>query len=324
MVLLKTCAEPTTGSEVKRDNRARAAKAAACLKRDYQLYLILIPFLVYLAMFVYKPMYGLQIAFKDYSLFKGIGGSPWNGLENFKGFFTGPYFWSTFRNTLIISVYSLVFSFPFQIVLAILFNELPFRRLKTVTQTFSYLPHFISAVVIAGMVTNFLSPSYGLVNLIIEKLGGEKKYFLTRPEYFRGIYTVMGIWTEAGFGSIIYLAALSGIDVQLYEAARIDGAGKWKQIWNVTLPGLRPTIVIMLLTNLGNILNVGYETIILLYQPVTYETADVISTYVYRLGLINGDYATATAAGFFNSVAALILTVTANRISRKISEISLW
>ncbi len=304
--------------------RTKFSAAMACIKRDYQLYLILIPFLIYMAVFVYKPMYGLQIAFKDYSIFKGIEASPWNGLKNFEAFFSGPYFWPTLKNTLLISCYALAFGFPFPILLAILFNEIPFKRFKSITQTMSYLPHFISAVVIAGIVTNFLSPSYGLLNLIIEKFGGEKQYFLTKPEYFRPIYTAMNVWKEAGFGSVIYLAALSAIDTQLYEAAVIDGAGKWQQIRHVTLPGIRPTVVIMLLMNLGNVLNVGYETIILLYQPVTYETADVISTYVYRLGLINGDYATATAAGFFNSVAALALTVVANQISRKVSEISLW
>ncbi len=295
-----------------------------CIKRDYQLYLIMIPFIIYMLVFVYKPMYGLQIAFKDYSLFKGIEASPWVGFKNFENFFKSPYFFSTLKNTLVMSLYCLVFGFPFPIILAILFNEIPFKRYKSLTQTMVYLPHFISGVVIAGMVTNFLSPSYGFVNLILEKLGGEKQYFLTKPEWFRPIYTMMCVWKESGFNSVLYIAALASIDVQLYEAAVIDGAGKWRQIWHVTLPGLKPTIVIMLIMNLGNVLNVGYETIILLYQPVTYETADVISTYVYRIGLINGDYSTATAAAFFNSVAALLLTSTANAVSRKVSETSLW
>lgn len=295
-----------------------------CIKRDYQLYLILLPFLAYLLIFVYKPMYGLQIAFKDFSLFKGIEASPWCGLKNFETFFGSPYFWPTLRNTLLISLYALIFGFPFPIILAILFNEIPYKRFKSMAQTMSYLPHFISAVVIAGIVTNFLSPSYGFINLIIEKLGGEKQYFLIKPEWFRPVFTTMNIWKEAGFNAIIYMAALAAIDVQLYEAAIVDGAGKFKQIWHITLPGIKPTIVIMLIMQLGKILSVGYEAIILLYQPVTYETADVISTYVYRLGLINGDYATATAASFFNSAAALVLTVIANQISRKISETSLW
>lgn len=294
------------------------------LKNDYCLYLMLIPFLAFFIIFIYKPMYGLQIAFKDYNVFKGIEGSPWIGFENFRDFFTGPYFFRTIKNTLLISLYSLVIGFPIPIILALLFNEVRNKTFKTLGQTITYMPHFISAVVIAGMVTNFLAPNNGLVNIIIEKLGGNKVYFLTKPEWFRGIYIFMTVWKESGFGAVIYIAALASIDIQLYEAATVDGANKWKQLWHVTLPGIAPTIIIMLILRIGRLLEVGYETIILLYQPSTYETADVISTYVYRAGLVNGDYGLAAAVGLFNSIVALILVMISNKISKKFTETAIW
>lgn len=294
------------------------------IKNDKWLYILLIPFLAYYVVFLYRPMYGLQIAFKDYSLFKGINGSPWIGLENFRTFFKGPYFFRTLKNTLLLNVYSLIWSFPMPIILALLLNEVKNLRFRKTVQTVSYLPHFVSIVVITGIVTTFLSPSSGIINIIIEKFGGKRIYFLTKPEYFRTIYITMNIWKEAGFSSIIYFAALSGVDPQLYDAAVVDGANKWRQIWNVTIPGIAPTIIIMLIMRLGNLLNTGYESIILLYQPSTYETADVISTYVYRAGLQEGNYKLATAVDIFNSVVALFLTWVANKISQKVSETSLW
>lgn len=315
-----------------KNNKSGAARAirrdksgvAAAIRRDYQLYIMLVPVIIYYIIFMYKPMYGLQIAFKDYSLFKGIMDSPWCGIKHFVTFFKGPFFLRTLRNTVLISIYGLLANMPAQIILALLFNELRNGAFKRTIQTVSYLPHFISTVVIAGLVTNFLAPTNGMINLIIEKLGGEKIYFLTKPEYFRTIFTAMNVWAGTGFGTIIYMAALSGIDTSLYEAAIIDGAGKLAQIRHVTLPGILPTIVIMLIMSIGNILNVGYEAIILLYQPATYETADVISTYVYRSGLVEGHYDFSTAVGLFNSVVALALTTAANVIGRKTAEISLW
>lgn len=294
------------------------------IRRDYQLYIMLLPVIAYYILFMYKPMYGLQIAFKDYSLFKGIADSPWIGFKYFTEFLEGPYFVRTFTNTLALSILGILIHTPAQIILALLFNELKQGPFKTAIQTVSYLPHFISIVVIAGLVTNFLAPSNGIINLIIEKLGGEKIYFLTKPEYFRAIYITMYLWEGTGFGTIIYMAALSGIDASLYEAATIDGAGKLGQIVHVTLPCILPTVIVMLIMSIGNILNVGYEAIILLYQPATYETADVISTYVYRSGLVEGRYDYGTAVGLFNAVIALVLTTTANLISKKTSEISLW
>lgn len=292
--------------------------------RDRQLYLILIPFLLYFAVFVYKPMPGLIIAFKDYNVYEGILESPWVGLKHFIDFFEGPYFFRLLRNTFLIGFYSLAVGFPSSIILALLLNEVTQKRFKGIVQTITYLPHFVSAVVVAGMVTSFLAPSNGIINILIEKLGGEKIYFLSKPEYFRTIYTSMGVWTNVGYGSIVYLSALSGIDMQLYEAAKIDGAGKWRQLLHVTLPGLLPTIVTMFIIRIGGILNVSYETIILLYQPATYETADVFNSYVYRLGIEDSNYSLSAAVSLFNSVIGFILVVLANKLSRKVNDVGLW
>ncbi|GGH30464.1 sugar ABC transporter permease [Paenibacillus segetis] len=292
--------------------------------RDRMLYYLLIPFLLWFLVFKYLPMWGIQIAFKDFSLFKGISGSEWIGFEYFKEFMASEYFLRVFKNTVIISLYGLLICFPAQIILAIMISEVTRTGFKKVVQTLTYLPHFVSVVVIAGIVTTLLAPSSGLFNLILEKLGMEKIYFLTDPNYFRGIYTVMNLWKETGFASIVFIAAIAGIDTQLYEAAKMDGANKFKQIMNVTLPGILPTIVVMFILKIGSLLTVGYETIILLYQPATYETADVISTYVYRSGLIDGRYDFATAVGLFNSIVALVLVVTANKISEKVTNASLW
>nr|WP_246427805.1 ABC transporter permease subunit [Paenibacillus phyllosphaerae] len=285
---------------------------------------MLIPFLLWYAIFVFKPMYGIQIAFKDYSVFKGIEASPWIGLAHFQQFLESEYFWRVLKNTLVISFYSLLFVFPAPIIFALLLNEVKNALFKKTVQTLTYMPHFISVVIVAGIVTNFLSPSSGIVNLLIEKLGGEKIYFLAIPDYFRTILNSMTIWQGTGFAAIIYIAALAGVNSELYEAAVIDGASKWKRTLHVTIPGILPTIMIMLILQIGGLLEVGYEAIILLYQPVTYETADVISTYVYREGLVNGRYDMATAVGLFNSVVGLLLIVFANRISKKYTESGLW
>lgn len=294
------------------------------IHRDKLLYLLLIPFVAWFFVFKYIPMGGIQIAFKDFSLFKGIKGSDWVGLEHVMEFIGSEYFLRVFKNTVIISLYGLIICFPAQIILAIMISEVGSVKYKKTVQTLTYLPHAVSAVVVAGIVTNLLAPGSGLVNVILERLGFEKIYFLTNPNYFRGIFTTMNLWKETGFGSIVFIAAIAGIDTQLYEAARIDGAGKIKQIFHVTLPGILPTIVVMFIMKIGNLLNVGYESIILLYQPATYETADVISTYVYRSGLIDGRYDFATAVGLFNSIVALVLVVSANKLSSKLTESSLW
>lgn len=301
------------------------SKLGKDIHRDKLLYIMLIPFIAFYVIFVYRPMYGLQIAFRDYNIFAGISASPWVGLDHFKDFFTGPFFWRLLKNTVMISLYDIVFGFPAPILLALLFNEMRNKTIKKISQTCSYIPYFISSVVVAGLVTSFLSPSSGIINTFIKFFGGEPKYFLTQPQYFRGIYTAMNIWKMTGFNSIIYLSALTTVDEGLYEAAVLDGANRFKQIIHVTIPAILPTIVMMFIMKIGNMLNVGYETIILLYQPSTYETADVINTYVYRIGLLeDAQYSLAAAVGLFNGVVGLILVCSANYISKRVTEYGLW
>ena len=282
-----------------------------------------LPVVAYYIIFHYAPMYGAIIAFKEFNPALGIMGSPWVGFKHFKSFFEGVYFWRLVRNTLLISVYSLIWGFPAPIILALLLNEVKNKYFKRTVQTVSYLPHFISLVVVCGIIKDFTSTD-GVINDIIEFLGGERTNFLMIPEWFRPIYVGSGIWQEVGWGSIIYLAAITNIDPQLYEAATIDGASRWKQTWHITLPGIVPTIVILLILRLGGLMSVGFEKIILLYNSATMETADVISSYVYRRGLLDFDYSFSAAVGLFNSVINLILITSANRLSRKVSETSLW
>ena len=288
------------------------------------LYLILLPFIIWYAVFMFKPMYGMVIAFKDYSLFRGISGSEWVGLKNFKDFLTSPEFYVTLKNTLMLNVYSLLLEFPFAILLALMLNEVKNKYFKTIVQTASFIPYFIAIVVATGITVNILSPSTGVVNVFLEKLGFERVYFLAKPEFFRGIFTGLNMWKTAGFNAVIYLAALTAVDEQLYEAAKIDGANKFQQLRHITIPAIIPTIVVMLVLKVGSMLNVAFETVLLLYQPATYETADVISTYVYRTGMLMQDFGLATAVGLFNAVVGFILVYSANRWSKKVTQSSLW
>ena len=288
------------------------------------LYLILLPFIIWYAVFMFKPMYGMVIAFKDYSLFRGISGSEWVGLKNFKDFLTSPEFYVTLKNTLMLNVYSLLLEFPFAILLALMLNEVKNKYFKTIVQTASFIPYFIAIVVATGITVNILSPSTGVVNIFLEKLGFERVYFLAKPEFFRGIFTGLNMWKTAGFNAVIYLAALTAVDEQLYEAAKIDGANKFQQLRHITIPAIIPTIVVMLVLKVGSMLNVAFETVLLLYQPATYETADVISTYVYRTGMLMQDFGLATAVGLFNAVVGFILVYSANRWSKKVTQSSLW
>lgn len=288
------------------------------------LYLILLPFIIWYAVFMFKPMYGMVIAFKDYSLFRGISGSEWVGLKNFKDFLTSPEFYVTLKNTLMLNVYSLLLEFPFAILLALMLNEVKNKYFKTIVQTASFIPYFIAIVVATGITVNILSPSTGVVNVFLEKLGFERVYFLAKPEFFRGIFTGFNMWKTAGFNAVIYLAALTAVDEQLYEAAKIDGANKFQQLRHITIPAIIPTIVVMLVLKVGSMLNVAFETVLLLYQPATYETADVISTYVYRTGMLMQDFGLATAVGLFNAVVGFILVYSANRWSKKVTQSSLW
>lgn len=294
------------------------------LRREWQLYLLLLPTIAWLLLFLYKPMYGLQIAFKDYSVFRGIDGSPWIGFEHFQTLFNNDQFIRAIRNTLIISGYSLLVGFPVPILLALMFNEVLSQFFKKTAQTVVYLPHFISSVIIAGIVITAFSPSAGIVNTVLEWFGMDPIYFLTRPEWFRPIFIGTGIWQEAGFQSIVYLAAIAGISPTLYESAVVDGASRWQMMWKITVPSILPTIIIMLIIRIGNILEVSFEMIILLYQPATYETADVVNTFIYRQGIQGGQYDLAAAAGLFNAVVAFFLVISANAISRRYSRTSLW
>ena len=294
------------------------------LGTDWQLYLLVAPLMLWFAVFAYAPMAGLQIAWKDYSLFKGILGSLWVGLENFRALVGDPQFLRAVANTFAISLLSLAVAFPVPVALAIAFNEIRHSGLRRAAQTITYLPHFISVVVIAGLVVTLLAPSTGVVNNAREALGSDRIYFLTRPEWFRTIFIGSNIWKEAGFDSIVYLAAIAAIDPALYEAARLDGASRLQLVRYITLPALIPTIVVLLLIRLGHIIEVGFEYIVLLYQPATYETSDVIATYVYRIGLQNSDYGLAAAAGLLNALVALALVWGANTMARRVSAGGLW
>lgn len=294
------------------------------IKRDWQIYLLLAPTVIWFLLFLYKPMYGLQIAFKDYSVFRGITDSPWVGFEHFVTLFENDAFVRSIRNTVMISGASLIFGFPVPIILALMFNEILNAKFKRVAQTIVYLPHFISAVIIAGIVITAFAPSTGVINLFLNALGYDSIYFLTKPEWFRTIFVGTGIWQEAGFSSIVFLAAIAGVSPSLYESAVVDGATRWQMMWRITLPCILPTILIMLIIRIGNILEVGFEMIIMLYQPATYETADVISTFIYRQGIQAAQYDLAAAAGLFNAVIAFLLVITANTISKRVSRTSLW
>ncbi len=307
-----------------RSLRHRLSWFADHVRNEWQIYLMLLPAIVWFVIFLYKPMYGLQIAFKDYSIFRGVAASPWIGLEHFETLFSNDQFIRAVWNTVKISALNLLFGFPAPIILALMFNEILHTTYKRTAQTIVYLPHFISTVVIAGIVITAFSPTAGIVNLILSWFDIDSIYFLTRPEWFRPIFVGTGIWQEAGFGSIVFLAAIAGVSPSLYESAVVDGASRWQMMWKITIPSIMPTIIIMLIIRIGNIMEVSFELIILLYQPATYSTADVVNTFIYRQGLQGGQYDLAAAAGLFNAVIAFVLVVAANSLSRRYSRTSLW
>ncbi len=292
-------------------------------RRNKSLYLMMLPVLAFYLMFFYMPMYGAIIAFKEYTPYKGIMGSSWVGLRHFQQFFSGPYFGTVLRNTLRISLTTLLVSFPAPILLALLLNELHNARYAKLVQNITYMPHFISLVVICGMIKTFTLDT-GVVSTILSYFGFERTSLLIHPEYFLPVYVISDVWQSVGWGSIVYLAALSGIDEGLYEAARIDGAGRWRQTIHITLPGILPTIVILLILRVGNILNVGFEKIILLYNDSTSSVAEVISTYVYKKGLIEQSWSFSTAVGLFNSVINFIFLIVTNYFSRRATDVGLW
>lgn len=298
------------------------------LRRNYQAYLLFLPVLAFYLIFAYKPMYGILIAFKDYSPMKGILGSPWaasSGMAHFISFFHSYYFVRLLKNTLIISITNLLVTFPAPIVLALLLNEVRSKKFKKTVQTLTYLPHFVSMVIICSMVQLFVSNT-GFITQILSALGlvDGTTSLLSHSELFVPIYNISGLWQTVGWSAIIYMSALSGIDQELYEAARIDGANRWKQTLHVTLPGIMGTIIILLILRIGTIMSVGHEKIILLYNEEIYNTADVISTYVYRKGLLESNWSFSTAVGLFNSVINFVLVIGANKLSKKTTDMGLW
>lgn len=309
--------------------KAESAKKASWLKKDlqrnYSLYLLVLPVIAFYLYFHYKPMYGILASFQDFSIRKGIGGSEWIGFENYKRFFDDPYFARNIINTIRISVSTLVFGFPAPIILALLMNELTGTALKKTVQTVTYLPHFISLVVICGMVTDYVA-SDGFITKLVSNITGNEisESLLNNAGLFVPIYVISDIWREVGWSSIIYLAALAGVDQELYEAAGIDGAGRLRQTWTITLPSIAPTIITLFILNLGGLISVGYEKIILLTNPYNAETSEILSYYIYKRGIEGGEYGLSTAAGLFNSVINCILVVAANQISKRVSEVSLW
>ncbi|WP_082423181.1 ABC transporter permease [Paenibacillus dakarensis] len=294
------------------------------IKKNWDLYLLILPVIAFFLVFEYGPMYGLQIAFKDFIANKGILDSPWVGLKHFERFFDSYYFWRLLGNTLGIGLYQLLVGFPIPIILALLINEVRSRKFSRFVQTITYAPHFLSTVVMVGLLYIFLSPQTGLLNTLITSLGGNPIAFLTKPEWFKSIFVLSGVWQQMGWSSIIYLAALAGIDQQLHEAARVDGASRWQRIWHINLPGIMPTIIVLLILNMGSLLGVGFEKVFLMQNSLNMPASDVISTHVYRKGIIDGQYSYSAAVGLFNSVINFILLVTVNRIARKINQTSLW
>lgn len=295
------------------------------MRSEYHLYLMFLPVIVYFLLFKYFPVVlAVFMSLTDYDIYKGFSECNFVGLKNFLEFFNSIYFVRLLKNTMGINLLNLLFAFTSPILFTLLLNEITRKTPKRIVQTISYLPHFVSTVVVASILVTFLSPSTGLVNHILVHLGGSPISFLQDPKYFWGIMTVQAVWKETGWGAIIYIAALTGINTELYEAASMDGAGRLRQAWHITLPGIAPTIIVMLLIRIGNLLEVGYEMIILLYSPAIYSTADVFSTYVYRRGILEASYSYSAAVGLFQSVIGFVLVAGANRLSRKLTDMSLW
>jgi len=288
------------------------------------LWLMLVPVIIYFIVFKYLPLGGMLIAFQRYSPYRGFFGSEWVGLEYFRQFFSSIYFGRVLRNTLMIGLFYLVFAFPMPIGLALIINGVPNGLFKKTTQTITLLPHFVSFVVIAGIAINFLSPSVGVINAIIELFGGQPIYFMQEPQLFWPIYTAIRIFKETGYEAIVYLAALSAIDPALYESASIDGASTRQKLFSITLPSITPTIIIMFLVRIGRLVTVSFEEVLLLQNNVILSTSEVISTFVYRRGLVGGGYSYAVAVGLLESLVALILVVGSNKLARRFSENTLW
>jgi len=292
--------------------------------RHWQLYSMIAPGLLFFVIFKYIPLFGSVIAFQNFNVFFGVFESPWVGLQHFVDLFTFPDLIQILRNTLIISFYQLVFGFPAPIILALLLNEVRKMAFKRTIQTVVYLPHFLSWVIVGGLVLNFLSPHSGLLNSVLQELGGKPIYFMMDPKYFRTIVVTSGIWKDVGWGTIIYLAAMASIDKQLYEAAQVDGAGRFRQAMNITVPALLPTIMVLLLLQISGILDLGFEQIYILLNPMVTNVGDVFDTFIYRVGLVGGQFSYTTAIGLFKSIVSFILIVGANKLSKKLTGSSIY
>jgi putative aldouronate transport system permease protein len=300
------------------------ARLGQDIKRNKWLLVMSFPGLVMIILFKYLPMGGIIMAFQNYSLFLGFSGSKWIGFSNFIRFFTDPYFFRIVGNTFLLGLFDILWSFPAPILLALMLNETTAKRFKKITQTITYLPYFISVVIIVGIMRSIFGNESGVINTAVAALGGNVIAFFNEPEWFRSLYIGSGIWQNVGYSSILYLAAITGIDPQLYEAAKIDGASRMSCIVRITLPCMIPTIAVLFTLRIGSVLSVGFEKILLMYSPATYSVADVISTYVYRMGMLNQDYGYAAAVGLFNSVVAVMFLLFGNWISRRLFEESLW
>lgn len=310
--------------EIRSQTNAPGRSVRDQVRRLWVLYLFLLPAAVYFILFSYAPLYGIQIAFKDFVPSKGIWGSAWAGLKHFILFVQSPKFWDYFRNTLILSLYSLLAGFPVPVILALILNDLRNVKLKRISQTLSYMPHFISIVVLVGMMSSFFSPQSGFVNTAIKMLGGAPIYFMGSEKWFRHMYVWSGVWQGAGWGSIIYLAALTGVSPELHESARIDGANKMQRIRYIDLPAIMPTMAILLILNFGSIMSVGFDKIYLMQNDINLGVSEVISTYTYKVGLLQSNYSYSTAIGLFNNVINFTMLLIVNRVSRKLSGSSLW
>lgn len=318
--------EYTMTSYTKTSSAKKRNSLGKAIYRDRYLYLLLVPVIVYYVVFKYAPLYGLQIAFRDFKLGTGISGGEWVGMKFFDRLFASSIFSRVVVNTLRLNVFSLIFGFPIPIILALMFNEMRSLRYKKLTQSLIYIPHFFSWVVLGGMVINILSPSTGIVNTVYKAISGNEKgiYFMAQPGWWQVVFVLSGIWKEAGWGTIIYLAAISGVDPQLYEAAIIDGANKRQQITKITIPSIRPTIAIMLILRMGSMMDVGLEQVMMLQNTLVMEVADVISTYVYRQGVQKTQYSLTTALGLFQSAITTVLLLSTNWLSKRFAESSIW
>jgi len=293
-------------------------------KKEWQLYLLILPVVVYFIIFNYIPMYGIQIAFKNYSISRGMANSPWIGFLNFKKFLDSPMFFKLMKNTLVLSFYNILMGFPVPIILALLLNHLRLNKLKRFAQTVTYAPHFISLVVMVGILYLFLSPSAGVVNSAIVNMGGEKIFFMGEAKWFRHLFVLSWIWQHSGYEAIIYMAALSSVDLSLYEAATIDGASKIQKIFKIDIPAITPTLVTMMLLKVGRMLNIDFQKALLMQTALNQDTSEIIGTYVYKTGLINAQFSYSTAINLFQTVINLVLLIVFNNISKKVANESLW